>query len=128
MMQIEPGVDLTPLDPGVADSEYWDRFQLRVMASVGPRLRELARAPRTITWGEVVVAWGRVLVPGAALAAAVATFVLLQSSTGLSEFEFLAGIEEVLALSSGGEEPLPSFLHSDAVVDRNLVLYAVEGM
>jgi len=124
MNHIEPKVPLDPLDPGLGDSRYWGRFQAQVLRAAGPELarRRVAR----LTMGEVLVSWSRLVVPTAITAAAVAALVLVQPIPS-DEAESIAGLEEYLRLPLDGAEPLPAFLHMDAEVDRDIVLFAVEG-
>ncbi len=120
MSEVEPRAPLEVLDPAIRDPGYWERFQRRVMAAARPHLAERSRAEVTVE--DIMVSWGRLILPLAA--AAVAAAVLL-SARGNAVDE-LGGVQEALAVPVEGE-PLPAFLHSDEVVDRDLVLFAVEG-
>ena len=117
----EPRVPLEVLEPGDSDPTYWDRFQLRVIEAARSTLSHRRRA--SVTLGGIVVSWGRLILP---LAAAAGLSALLVSGGTDPSSQGIAGVEEVLE-PPDGEEPLPSFLHSDELVDRDLVLFAVEG-
>jgi hypothetical protein len=124
MNHIEPKVSLDALDPGRGDPGYWGRFQAQVMSAAGPELTRRRRA--RVTMGDVMLSWSRLVVPFAVTAAAAAALVLVQPAQQ-GELEEMAGLEEYLRVPLDGAEPLPAFLHTDAVVDRDLVLFAVEG-
>jgi hypothetical protein len=123
MSQIEPRVPLDILDPGQADSLYWDRFQRRVMTAVRPHLSR--RRDTRVTVERVMLSWSRLVLP-VAVAAAIGAVVLARESS-LQEVDEIVGLEEVLEVPDDGAEPLPTFLHSDEVVDRDILLLAVEG-
>jgi hypothetical protein len=75
--EIDPQIRalLATLDPERMDPGYWHRMHRWVVNSAGP---ELARRRRTAsaTVSEVVLSWWRTLVPTAAVAAALAAFLL----------------------------------------------------
>lgn len=119
----EPRVPLGILDPGYGDSGYWWRFQRRVMEAAQPILANRRRA--RVTLEGVMVSWSRTILP-ATLAAAVVAMLFLLGDSPASPAESIASVEEVLGLPTDGEEPLPSFLHSDEAVDRDVILFAVE--
>jgi hypothetical protein len=128
MNDIEPGVDLSALDPGTDDPRYWGRFQSRVMGAAGP---ELARRRRiaAATMSDVLLSWGRLVVPGAVMAAAAAGLLLMQPpGTDGGAPDLLLGLEELVVQSWGeGEDALPAFLLTDGELDRDAVLFAVES-
>jgi hypothetical protein len=100
------------------------RFQQRVMEAVASELASRRRA--ALTMGDVVLSWGRLVVPGAVAAAVIAAVFVLRPPAS-DELAPVAGLEEVLSAPAAGEEPLPAFLYSDEIVDRDVVLFAVEG-
>jgi hypothetical protein len=122
MNDIEPGVRLDPIDPAGEDPRYWDRFQARVLAGTLPALAR--RAARPLTIPDVVLSWGRMIVPGAAIAAALAGFLLLVE-VGEEEMPPLFGVEEMLR-ADGGMAEVPAFLLSADELDRESLLLAVE--
>ncbi len=115
-------VPLTVLDPGYADPGYWERFQRRVMGSARPHLAQRRRNQPTVEG--LMLSWGRMVLPLAA-AAVVAAMSLLPRGQG-EGLQNLAGVEEVLDVPQAGEDPLPEFLHTDQVIDRDLMLFALE--
>jgi len=123
MTEREPRVPLEILDPGFGDVKYWERFHRRVMSEA--RVRLAARRQASLTMGDIVVSWGRMILPLAAAAAL--SVLLLAPRDAVRPDQEIAGVEEVLELPASGEEPLPSFLHSNELVDRDVVLFAVEG-
>jgi hypothetical protein len=70
---------LATLDPERMDPGYWHRLHRWVVNAAGP---ELARRRRAVdaTVSEVVLSWWRTLVPTAAMAAALAAFLLLREA------------------------------------------------
>ncbi|MGD2067345.1 MAG: hypothetical protein PVI57_01570 [Gemmatimonadota bacterium] len=68
---------LRVLDPASGDPGYWLRFHAGVMAATRDELAR-RRMLADVTVSELVTSWGRMLVPTAVLAAAVAAFLLLQ--------------------------------------------------
>ena len=68
---------LSTLDPERTDPGYWHRMHRWVVNSAAP---ELARRRRAVeaTVSEVVISWWRALVPTAAMAGALAAFLLYQ--------------------------------------------------
>ena len=68
---------LAALDPDRTDPGYWHRFHRWVVNAAGPELARRRRAARA-TVSEVVTSWWRTLVPTAAMAAALAAFMLLR--------------------------------------------------
>jgi hypothetical protein len=125
MSHIEPRVPLEALDPGESDSGYWLRFQSRVMESVGVALAR--RRDRRLTLGDAVLSWSRYFVPLAVTAAACATFFLVRNPTPAVQVS--TGIEDFLvSLQQEEEAQLPAFFRTEEVVDRDVVLLAVEGL
>ncbi len=101
-----PGYDLGILDPGHRDSGYWARFRFRVMTRAVEELtrrREMAE----VTLLELAQSWARVLVPAAAVAAAVGTVLLSQGRSSASLVA--AGPEEVLTQELE-DRTLPDFM------------------
>jgi len=122
MNHIEPKVPLDELDPGLEDPGYWTRTHARIMQAVQPRLEFMARQE---TMGDVLLSWGRLVVPVAAVAAAIAALVVFQPVI-VDDLTAVAGLEEWLQQPPGDEEPLPAFLHGEVTVDRDMVLFAME--
>ncbi len=88
-----PGYDLGILDPGHGDSGYWARFRFRVMTRAADELRR-RRGMAEFTVLDVVQSWARVVVPAAAVAAAVAAVLLSQGRR--TALTVSAGPEEIL--------------------------------
>ena len=101
---------LQSLDPATEDPNYWFRFRGWVMSGAA---RELAqrRLMAELTIGEVMTSWARALVPTAALAAAVAAFVLLRAGTPVPAQ--YVGLEELL-VTDVPVETQPVLLSPDA--------------
>lgn len=116
-------VRLDVLDPVSRESGYWGRFQDRVMRAAAPELarrRALGEVP-TVT--DIVLSWGRMLVPSALVAAMVSAVLIAPRAS--AEVMASMGVEEVLqGLVS---EPVPSLLASDETPDPVLVRVALEG-
>ena len=123
MSEHDRSVPLKVLDPGYDDPGYWERFQRKVMRSAGPLLAQRRRDELTVEG--LMLSWSRLVLPFA-LAAALAALVLLPRTRtdGIAE---LAGVEEVVDVPEAGQQRLPHFLHTNQVVDRDLMLFAVEG-
>jgi hypothetical protein len=69
---------LESLDPGRGVPGYWEWFQARVMEEAGPVLdRRLREAHPSV--GQLVLSWGRFVVPSALAAATVAWMVASHS-------------------------------------------------
>lgn len=100
------GYDLGVLDPGRRDPNYWARFRLRVMSRAADELaRRRGRAGATVL--ELVQSWSRVLVPAAAVAAAVTALELSRGGApGSSDSH---GPEEVLTQELE-DRTLPDFM------------------
>lgn len=121
MMEMdEPGVALNALDPAVRDPRYWERFQASVMLAAAPELRRRRARGEAVTVTDVVLSWGRMLVP-AALVAATAAGMLITPRTPEPE---VLGLEETLQAMV--DEPVPDFLLFDEP-DASLVRVALEG-
>jgi hypothetical protein len=116
----EPGVALGALDPAAQDPRYWERFQARVMLAAAPELRRRRARGEVVTVTDVVLSWGRMLVP-TALAAAVAAGLLITPRTPEPE---MLGLEETLQALV--DEPVPDLLHFDEP-DASLVRVSLEG-
>lgn len=123
MNDLEPRVPLALLDPGHGDPGYWWRFQRAVMDAAEPVLA--SRRSARVTVGSVMVSWSRMILPATAAAAVVAILFVLGEGPG-APMEPLVSVADVLEFPTDGEDPLPSFLHSDEAVDRDVVLFAVE--
>lgn len=115
----EPRVPLQILDPARGDHSYWDRFHAQVMRSAAPELRRRRARGEVVTVSDVVLSWGRMLVP-AALVAATAAGVLIAPRAE----EQVMGLEE--ALQTLVVEPVPEFLLADEP-DAALIRVALEG-
>ena len=123
MMEMdEPGVAMGALDPAANDPRYWERFQERVMLAAAPELRRRRARGEVVTVTDVVLSWGRMLVP-TALVAAMAAGLLI--TPGTPEPEVLGlGLEETLQALV--DEPVPELLHVDEP-DASLVRVSLEG-
>jgi len=97
----DPGRDefvegaLRSVDPASHDANYWFRFHGRVMAGAANELAH-RRMMADVTVADVLLSWARAVVPTAAVAAAVAAFVLLRS--GAPPSDPLVGMEELLVV------------------------------
>src|SRR5687767_7441968 len=97
---------LATLDPDRRDPGYWHRLQRWVVNSAGP---ELARRRRTAnaTVAEVVLSWWRTVVPTAAVAAALAAFMLLRQEAPRAPIAYVDMDEQLL---EGVDAPvMPAF-------------------
>ncbi len=124
MSALEPERRLRELDPQQGDDRYWSRFQVRIMEAAAPALaarRERAR----MTVGGVFLSWSRLVVPATVTAAAVAALILLQGGP-TEEVAVEVGVEELLWSAEEEADPLPAFLRTEQVVDRDVVLFALE--
>src|SRR6185503_6128131 len=70
---------LSTLDPEHGDPGYWHRLHRWVVSSAGPELARRRRAA-SATVSEVVISWWQTLVPTAAMAAALAAFLLFRQA------------------------------------------------
>ncbi len=110
--------DLGTLDPGRLDSTYWARFRFRVVTKAAAELarrREMA----DITVLELAQSWARVLVPAAAVAAAVGALLLSQGRA--SGPLAVAGPEEVLTQELE-DRTLPDFMALEEAEDGAFLL------
>lgn len=96
------GQALRALDPGRDDPGYWLRFQQGVMAAARDELVR-RRMLADVTIGELVTSWSRTLVPAAVLAAAVASFLLLQPVPGGAPATGTLALEEMIFDELGAE-------------------------
>jgi len=115
---LEPGYDLGILDPGRRDLGYWARFRSHVMTKAGDELarrREMA----TVTVLDLAQSWTRVLVPAAAVAAAVGAVLLSQGRGPVSLVA--SGPEEVLTQELE-DRTLPDFMALEAPEDGAFLL------
>jgi hypothetical protein len=103
--------ELAPLDPGQSDPGYWQRFHGWVLSSAAAELAR--RRLREATIGEVMLAWWRTVVPIAAVAAAIAGFLLMREFAATPVGETAeASMEEMLI--EGSDAPvMPSFETAD---------------
>ena len=118
---VEPGVGsaLDVIDPASRDPQYWFRFRGRVLTAAA---RELARRRlmAELTVAEVMTSWARMVVPTAAVAAAVAGAWLMR---GPDRIEVPLGVEELL-VSEVPSESVPVLLSPDE--DAGVVAFASE--
>jgi len=119
-----PGLD--ELDPGREDVWYWSRFQERVMAQALPELLRRDRAAR-VTLAHVMESWSRLLVPGTVAAAVLGAVLFLSQPEPAPINDSPVLLDELTFPADGDQEGLPDFLASDDVLDRDAVLFAVEG-
>lgn len=114
---------LRSVDPGTADPTYWFRFRSHAMASAA---RELARRRMLadLTVSDLVVSWGRTLVPAALVAATLAALLLARGVPGPGVLPL--GVEEQLAEGLDGA-PIPTVLASEDPPDAGGVIFAAEA-
>ena len=103
---LESRYDLGVLDPGRTDPGYWARFRSHVMTRAADELAR-RRVMADITVLELAQSWARVLVPAAAVAAAVGAVMLSQGRVPGSLA--IAGPEEVLTQELE-DRTLPDFM------------------
>lgn len=111
----DPAYDLGILDPGRRDSSYWARFRFRVMTRAADELRRRREMAEFTVLG-VVQSWARVLVPAAAVAAAVGAVLLSQ------------GRRAALTMASGPEEILTQELEDWTLPDFMALEEEEEGV
>lgn len=116
----KPAVPLDPLDPGYEDPTFWLRFQDRVMRAAVPELAR-RRWSHGLTVSDVVLSWGRLVVPAAVAAAIAGSFFLVRADAVPLPSQFDA-IEELLVAEA---DDLP-FLKADEPPDAAQILVAVE--
>ena len=119
---IEHMVPLDALDPSVGDPRYWDRFHDAVLRAAAPELERRRRAPLTVS--DLLLSWSRMIVPGAAVAAAVAGLLILPASEP-EDVASLFGVEEILREEAQRASLAPVFLQPDPFLDDAFV-FAVE--
>lgn len=118
---------LQSLDPGPVDPGYWERFQARVMEEAAPALdRRLRGAHPTVP--QLVLSWGRFVVPSAVAAATVAWMLVSQSPLPT---EVVSAAPEAGAWFLFADPPSEAF-PTDPValdsLDQGRVLFPVEGL
>lgn len=116
-------VRLESLDPASRESGYWGRFQDRVMRAAAPELARRRAMGEVPTVTDIVLSWGRMLVPTALMAAMVAGVLIAPRAS--AEVMASMGVEEVLQTLVS--EPVPSLLASDEAPDPVFVRVALEG-
>jgi hypothetical protein len=116
-------VRLDALDPLSRDPGYWGRFQDRVMHAAAPELARRRAMGEVPTITDIVLSWGRMLVPSALLAAVVSG--ILIAPRPAAEATASMAVEEVLQTLVS--EPVPSLLASDEAPDPVFVRVALEG-
>jgi len=104
-----PVEELRVLDPALHDESYWSRFRVRVMTRAADELFRRRQTADLSVVG-VVEAWSRTLAPIAAVAAAIAGFLLLSDQMATTQ---PADLEELLmaaveSLSPGEEDFSPT--------------------
>lgn len=114
---------LRSIDPGASDPTYWFRFRSRVMGSAAGELAR-RRMMADLTVSDLVVSWGRTLVPTALVAAALAAFMLVQDGSAPSLLPL--GVEEQLAEGLEGMS-IPMVLSSEDQPDPGGVTFASEA-
>lgn len=119
----ETPLSLDALDPVSGDPGYWGRFQDRVMLAAAPGLARRRARGQVPTVMELVLSWGRMLVPSALVAATVAGIFI--SPRASAEALAPLGVEEMLQTLV--VDPVPSLLASDEDPDPVLVRVALEG-
>ena len=116
---------LSALDPAGSDPAYWFRFHRTVMSAAREELAR-RRMVAGVTVDEVLLSWGRTLVPATMLAAALAGFLLLQGARATGPADPLLGVEEMLADGLQGT-PIPTVVSSPEYPDaEGAVLFASE--
>jgi hypothetical protein len=97
---------LATLDPERMDPGYWHRLHRWVVNAAGPELSRRRRMA-SATVSEVVLSWWRTLVPTAAVAAALAAFLLLRQEPTRAPVAYV-DIDEMLL--EGVDAPvMPAF-------------------
>ncbi len=119
---IERHVPLDELDPGRRDPGYWDRFHAAVMTAAAPELARRRALPVTV--GGVLLSWGRMIVPGAAVAAAVAAIFLVPQGE-FEEPDTLYAVEDILREEADRAALAPVFLSAGAFPE-DVFVFAVE--
>jgi hypothetical protein len=119
---IERHVPLGALDPGERDPRYWERFHDAVLRAAAPELARRRAMPLTV--GGVLLSWGRMIVPGAVAAAAVAALLLVPAGE-IEEPDALYAVEDILREEADRAALAPVFLSSEAFPEDAFV-FAVE--
>lgn len=119
---IEHLVPLDALDPQAGDPGYWDRFHDAVLHAAAPELLRRRTTPLTVSG--VLLSWSRMIVPGAAVAAAAAGLLLLPTPD-VEDVAALYGVEEILREEADRAALAPVFLQADPFLDDAFV-FAVE--
>ncbi len=119
----EEKVPLESLDPGSQEPGYWHRFQQRVLTAAAPELARRRAAGQELTVSDVVLSWGRLLVPATVMAAAAAALML--AGPGPIPVTPDLGIEEALIGGLDGE-PIPAVLTDAGTPDVDAFLVAIE--
>lgn len=119
----EDRVPLEPLDPGFGDAGFWMRFQDRVMRAAAPELARRRWGPE-LTVSQVVLSWGRMLVPVSVAAAIFASVFLLQEDAAPLSPE-VEGIEELLLGAVDDDEEF-FVLNADEPPDAAAIILAIE--
>ena len=103
---------LVTLDPERTDPGYWHRFHRWVVTSAVGELAKRRRREATVS--EVMFSWWRTVVPIAAVAAALAWFVLVQALAEPSAAVPMPDMTMDELLREGMEAPvMPSFESAD---------------
>ncbi len=123
MNDIERYVPLGELDPESRAPRYWDQFHDEVMQGAAPELARRRALPLTVSG--LLHSWSRLLVPGAAVAAAVAG-ILIVPAAEVDENGVLYGVEDILREEAFQANLAPVFLSSDPFAEDAFV-FAVEG-
>lgn len=118
---------LESLDPARAAPGYWERFQATVMQEAAPALdRRLRDAQPDVP--QLLLSWGRFVVPSAVAAAAVA-WMLASHSPPVSEIVSVAQDAETWFLFAG--PPSEAFPSDPVAVDgleEGFMLFPVNGL
>lgn len=105
-------VDLGSLDPASEDESYWARFRFRVMTVAADELLRRRLMSETTVVG-VMEEWSKALAPLAALAAALAGFLLFQDAPPRTSALVL---EEAL-VTELEDQTLPLFIQNGEASD-----------
>ena len=102
---------LEALDPASVDPNYWLRFRGWVMTDASGELAR-RRLMVELTVGDVLTSWARMVVPTAALAAALAGMLLVRSDSIPNQYP--VGVEELLVAEASREMVQLLFSSDDA--------------
>jgi hypothetical protein len=127
MNDIEPRLDLTLLDPGERDPDYWDRFQRAVVQKAMPALARRGKRVR-LTVGGVLTSWSRLIVPGAVAAAAVAGIFFLPQAADEDATPASVPLSAPVAAQPAymDPDPMPAFLVSEGEPDLRAILFTLD--